>query len=275
MNTLPKLIATDLDHTLLDPEGFVSERTRNALDAARSAGIHVVPVTARQPVGLRQIAENAGFTEWALCSNGAFGIHLETSELLFTNETPPHTLELITTRLNERIPGLKYASVYDGGEGFVAEEGYAHLAAFIDHKRDPRHMGGAPLEAVIEHPSLKLVVRHPEIAPHDIAHELSGLGLPGFEVTLSGAPFVEIMAENVTKASGLEELCGHLGVAQSEVIAFGDARNDIEMIEWAGHGVAVANALESVMQVADEVTASNADDGVALVIERVLAQHHR
>lgn len=270
MTALPQLIATDLDHTLLDADGQVSPRTKRALDNARDAGITVVPVTARQPVGLRQIAEQAGFTEWALCSNGAFGIHMSTSEILFTNETPPTTLELITTELNARIPGLKYASVYDGGEGFAAEEGYAHLAAFIDHKRDPRHMGGAPLADVIEHPSLKLVVRHPHIEPHDIAAELTGLRLEGFEVTLSGAPFVEIMAENVTKASGLEQLCGFLNVEQSRVVAFGDARNDIEMISWAGHGVAVANANDEVLRVADEVAHSNADDGVARVIERLL-----
>ena len=88
-----RLIATDLDGTLLDGavvdgSGTVTARTRQALDAARAAGIHTVPVTARQPIGLRPIAEQAGFTEWALCGNGAYGVHLTTGEQLFAEELP-------------------------------------------------------------------------------------------------------------------------------------------------------------------------------------------
>ena len=78
-----RLIATDLDGTLLGDDGAVSPRTRAALDAARDAGIATIPVTARQPIGLRPIAAQAGFTDWALCGNGAYGVHLTTGEHLF------------------------------------------------------------------------------------------------------------------------------------------------------------------------------------------------
>lgn len=265
-----RLIATDLDGTLLNSDAQVSPRTRAALDAARAAGIPVVPVTARQPLGLRAIAAGTGFDEWALCSNGSLGVHLTTRELLFADELAPETLRTVAEALTASVPDLVFASVRDGGEGFVAQHGYAAVAHFNDHKRDPQTMGGVPLEQVLDAPTLKLVIRHSEIAPRALYDLLSASGLTGFGATLSGAPFLEVMAEGVSKATGLAQLCAHLGIDPSEVVAFGDALNDVEMLHWAGRSVAVANAEQAAKDAADEVTESNDDDGVALVIERIV-----
>ncbi len=266
-----RLIASDLDGTLLGDDFTVSPRTRRALDAARSAGIEVVPVTARQPIGVRAIAAQAGFTSWSLCGNGAFAVHLATNEVLFPRTVDVETQRTLVTALRPLIPGLLHVSVRDGGETFLAEEEYADIAAEHDHKRAPSTMGALPLSRVIDGPSLKLVIRHPTIPPREILAAIDSLGLSGFEATVSGAPFVEIMAEGVTKATGLATLCAHLGIAQEEVIAFGDALNDVEMLRWAGRGVAMGNAEDAVIAAADEVTATNAEDGVAQVVERVLA----
>jgi Cof subfamily protein (haloacid dehalogenase superfamily) len=265
-----RLIATDLDGTLLDPSSAVTPRTRAALDAARSRGIHVVPVTARQPIGLRAIAADAAFDGWALCSNGAYAIHLTEGRMLFAEELPAETIRALAEALRASIPGLLFASVREGGETFVAQHGYAEIADLSDHKRDPKTMGGVPLEQVLAAPSLKFVIRHPELAPSALFETLKDLGLTGFEATLSGAPFVEVMAEGVTKATGLARLCTHLGIDRTEVVAFGDALNDVEMLRWAGRGVAMADAESVVQDAADETTASNAEDGVAQVIERLL-----
>ncbi|WP_242521943.1 Cof-type HAD-IIB family hydrolase [Microbacterium esteraromaticum] len=269
--TMPRLIATDLDGTLLDSDSSVSARTRRALDAARDRGIHVVPVTARQPIGLRALAGDAGFEEWALCGNGAFGVHLTTGRMLFAEELPSETIRTLADALRETIPDLLFASVREGGESFIAQHGYAEVAALSDHKRDPRTMGGVDLDQVLAAPSLKLVIRHPELAPSALFEALTALGMTGFEATLSGAPFVEVMAQGVTKATGLARLCAHLGVQQHDVLAFGDALNDLEMLRWAGHGVAVANAVDVVRAAADEVSVTNDEHGVATVIERMLA----
>lgn len=265
-----QLIATDLDGTLLDSSARVSQRTRRALDAARARGIRVVPVTARQPIGLRTLAADAGFDDWALCGNGAFAVHLTDERMLFAEELPADTIRALAAALQQSISGLLFASVREGGEGFVAQHGYAEVAQLSDHKRDPRTMGGVPIDEVLSAPSLKLVIRHPEIAPSVLFDALRALGLTGFEATLSGAPFVEVMAEGVTKATGLARLCAHLGVPREDVIAFGDALNDVEMLRWAGHGVAMAGAAPAAIDAADEVSASNDADGVALVIERML-----
>ena len=90
-------------------------------------------------------------------------------------------------------------------------------------------------------------------------------------LTHSGAPFLEVMAAGVDKAWGVARLCERLGIDREDVVAFGDAPNDVEMLAWAGHGVAVANAVPEAREAADEVTASDEDDGVALVLERLLA----
>lgn len=271
MTQLPTLIATDLDLTLLDASGQVTPRTRAALDAARAAGIMVVPVTARQPVGLASIARQAGFESWAVCANGAFGVHLTTGEMLFAEEIPVATLESLAAGVSEVIPGVRFASVQDAGARFVAQHGYAELAHFEDHKRDPATMGGVHLTEMVAEPSLKLIVRHPELPLPELYARVNALGLTGFETTLSGAPFVEVSAEGITKASGLAALCEHLGIDQGSVIAFGDGLNDLEMLAWAGRGFAMANASEEVRAAADEVAESHADDGVARVIERLLA----
>ncbi|MDT0158008.1 HAD family hydrolase [Microbacterium sp. ARD32] len=266
-----KLIATDLDGTLLGVDGVVSTRTRAALDAARDAGIATIPVTARQPIGLRPIAAQAGFSDWALCGNGAYGVHLTTGEHLFAEEIPPAVQQELAAALNEVLPGLVFASVRDAGELFVAQEGYADLAHVSDHKRAPETMGGVPLADVLTAPSLKLVIRHPSVPIPDVFAALQSLGLTGFAATLSGAPFVEVMAQGVNKATGVAQVCTRLGIERSEVLAFGDALNDLELLQWAGHGVAVGNAMDVVREEADEVAPSNLQDGVAQVIERMLA----
>lgn len=272
----PRLIATDLDRTLLTSDGGVSPRTREALDAATAAGIHVVPATARNPVGLRHLQPVLGFDRWALCSNGAFGVHLTTRELLFADEVPADVITRLVTVLDREIPGVRYAAVRDAGERFIAQEGYADLATFSDHKRDPSAMHGETLATVTGSSALKLVFRHETITSPDLFRRTrdlvtsGALDGTGFEMTLSGAPFVEVMAAGVSKASGLAQLCARLGVDRSEVLAFGDGLNDREMLAWAGHGVAVDNAEPTVKDVSDELTTSNDDDGVARVIEDLL-----
>ncbi|WP_309570664.1 HAD family hydrolase [Deinococcus sp.] len=267
----PRLIATDLDGTLLRSDLSVSARTRAALDAARAAGIHVVPVTARQPRGVGVIAEQAGFTDWALCGNGAHGLHLGTGKTLFAAHVAADVQRGLALALAERVPGTLFVSVREGGEVFVAQDGYAEIAHVQDHKREPADMGAHPLDDVLEQPSLKFIVRHPELTPRELLPHVHALNLSGFAVTHSGAPFLEVLAEGVSKAWGLERLCAHLGVQRSEVLAFGDAPNDAEMLAWAGRGVAVSTADAEARDAADEFTSSNDEDGVAAVIEALLA----
>ena len=117
----------------------------------------------------------------------------------------------------------------------------------------------------------KLLVRHPAMDFAEVAERARRAVGEDAVVTWAGLRLVEISAAGVTKAFALERLCRRLGVAPAEVVAVGDMPNDLAMLAWAGTGVAVANATREVLDAADEVTAANTDDGVALLLERILA----
>ncbi|MDQ6601158.1 MAG: HAD hydrolase family protein, partial [Chloroflexota bacterium] len=120
----------------------------------------------------------------------------------------------------------------------------------------------------------KLIVRHPELPLDDLLRISRVVAGEMAAVTHSGAPFVEISAAGITKASALAGLCDRLGIAPSQVIAFGDMPNDLPMLAWAGRSVAVANAHPDVLAVVDEVTTANEEDGVAVVLERLIEGIH-
>jgi hydroxymethylpyrimidine pyrophosphatase-like HAD family hydrolase len=118
----------------------------------------------------------------------------------------------------------------------------------------------------------KLLARVPETDLHDVLDVARGLCGTEAEVTLAGSTFVEVMARGVSKRAALAELVGERGLHVDHVVAFGDQLADAEMLRWAGHGVAVRNATSFALEAADEVTASNDDDGVALVLERIVRE---
>jgi hydroxymethylpyrimidine pyrophosphatase-like HAD family hydrolase len=116
----------------------------------------------------------------------------------------------------------------------------------------------------------KLLVRHPELGAGELFARVIELASDQAVATYSGTSLVEISAAGVTKAYALDWVCRRLGIPAGAVMAFGDMPNDLPMLAWAGHAVAVANAQPEVRREADEVTASNLDDGVALVLERLV-----
>ena len=117
-----------------------------------------------------------------------------------------------------------------------------------DHSR-PGDLPEFPLTEVLSVPSVKLVVRDPAVAPEELLATALELDLPGVAPSTSGAPFLEVASAGVDKGTGLVRIAGALGVRADEVIAFGDNLNDLEMLAWAGHGVAMGNALPEVIAV--------------------------
>lgn len=263
-----RVVATDLDNTLLRPDKTVGPRTGAALAAAREAGLQVVPVTARQRSGVAAVLP---WQDWAVCSNGAFVVHMGTGQRLFEQSMEVSAQYLTVQRLAEAVPGIMFCAVRDGGEGFYAEPAYAEVSEWGDHNRDPRDMVLTDRDGLAAVPNLKLVARHATKQPRELLAVFESLGLAGVQATSSGAPFVEIAAAGTGKARGLSELCAHLGVDVTQVIAVGDGLNDNDMIAWAGLGIAVANAQPETLLVADEIAPAAADDGVAMVVEMVLA----
>ncbi|MFT4110644.1 HAD family hydrolase [Propionicimonas sp.] len=264
-----RLVATDLDGTLLIDHRTVSPRSVAAIGAAAAAGVPVVVATGRQVPQVPALIQPAD-VRYVVGSNGSIAGDLRTGEVLFEDLLPVPTLSTLSDFLGRAAPGVRFSAVRDHGAGHAAEPGYLDLLA--PRERDGQWtLDAAPLSDVLAEPTLKLTARHPRLSADDLLRLLAGSGLTGFHATTSGAPFLEIGNAGVTKASGVARLCGLLGVDRTEVAAFGDAKNDIELLAWAGLGVAMGNAVPEALAVADWQTASNDEDGVARGIELILS----
>jgi Cof subfamily protein (haloacid dehalogenase superfamily) len=259
-----RLVASDLDGTLLRPDETVSERTRAALAAVRHAGIALVLVTGRPPRGLRRIAAAIGVGGVAICANGAVLYDLDAGAVLDQRPLAAAAATRLIAALRAAIPGALFAVELEAG--FRREAGW-----------DPSEFnaGGQVVAVGAElatAPVAKLLVRHPDLTSPELARLATKAAGHDAVVTWSGDRLVELSAAGVTKATALQRLCQRLGIPREQVIAFGDMPNDLAMLAWAGHSVAVANARPEVREAADEVTASNLEDGVAVVLERILAE---
>ncbi|MFY9805988.1 MAG: HAD family hydrolase [Pseudonocardiaceae bacterium] len=269
----PRLVATDVDGTLLDPTDQVSERTRAAVHRVVAAGVPFVLVTGRPPRWIPPIVEQLGHAGYAVCANGAVLYNAATDLVTYAVTLDPMQLRDAAAVIATALPGAKLAvelpaarAARNGVDQFLAEPGYTHPWPGGDSAEAPRDL-------LLGRPAIKLLVRQ-ENASSDLmagaVRELldapSGAGL---DVTYStGYGLIELSAPGVTKGTGLARLAGELGVAPADVLALGDMPNDLSMLHWAGHGVAMANAHPAVLEVADEITAGNSEDGLAIVLER-------
>jgi Cof subfamily protein (haloacid dehalogenase superfamily) len=264
--TAARLAAIDLDGTLLRSDATISDRSRTALAAARAAGIAVVLVTARSPRSVRVIARDAGLDGLAICANGATLYDLDSETIVRHTTLDAAIVHRIVRGLRARIPGIAF--------GWELELRFGSEPAY-EAQRDaawwPRPDDAYPACDVLEwhEPMTKLLARLPGVDLDDVLDHARTLGADEASVTLTGDAFVEVMAAGVAKEAALAALAADRGIAPGEVVAFGDQLTDAGMLAWAGLGVAVANAHPSALQAADEVTASNDEDGVALVLERL------
>jgi len=249
-----RLAAIDLDGTLLRSDGTISARTRSALGTT-----DVVLVSARGGMGVLEIARTLEISGTAICANGAYVVDIETGATVRQRLLETETAIELVQALRERLPGILFA---------VEHHDFAHEPGFSAWNWTPP--AGTRVADVVEllaDPATKLILRHPgheTEAIQDLARELIGERLT---VVASGTEAVEVTAAGVNKATAVAEL----GVPPEHVVAFGDYPNDIPMLQWAGLGVAMGNAHPDVIAIADEVTATNDEDGVALVLERLTA----
>ncbi len=260
-----RLIATDLDGTLLRSDHVVSERTAAALrDAARAGAAHIV-VTGRPASRCRDILAGFGYQGLAVCAEGA-QVFDAGGQRILTSITLDRALAAVALAKIEQETGpLAIGFVRDGLDGdFLVEPGFRlgrAQSVTVTHDRD--ELAAEPL--------CKVFIQHPELADDDLAAIAAAAVGDLVGVVVSGKRLVELHPYGVTKATGLTLAARRLGVAGASTIAFGDMPNDLPMFRWAGHGVAMANAHEELKAVAHEVTASNDEDGIALVLERLLA----
>ncbi len=261
-----RLLATDLDGTLLGRDGQVSDRNADALQAARDAGWYVVLATGRPPFMVDMLMPQLGHAvTHGVMANGSVVATLPDQHVLRSVRFEIGLATGVVERLRTIDARYRFALATDAG--------FAHEAGFAE--RMPAPTPTSPTLDVLEAAkgaaeAVKLMVFHDSYGAHDLLALLPTILGHDVSVTHMGADCVEVGVAGIDKATGLAFLCGQLGVDAADVVAFGDEFNDHEMLQWAGHAVAMANAHPATKDLADEVTLSNLDDGVAVVIERLL-----
>ncbi|WP_316773629.1 HAD family hydrolase [Streptomyces sasae] len=258
------LIATDLDGTLLRGDDTLSERSLAALARAGRAGARHLVVTGRPAPRVRPLLDDLGCTGLAVCGQGAQVYDAGADRLLWSVTLDRELAETALGKIEAEV-GQVYAAVdQDGVDGLtLIEPGYLMphptLPALRVDRRDD--LWCAPIS--------KVLLRHHTLSDDELATTARSVVGSLATVTMSGPGTVELQPCGVTKATGLALAADHLGLSPRQALAFGDMPNDIPMFDWASYGVAMANAHPELKAVADEITLSNEDDGIAVVLERL------
>ncbi|MCM2578556.1 HAD family hydrolase [Streptomyces meridianus] len=265
------LIATDLDGTLLRSDDTVSQRSRDALAAATAAGAAHLVVTGRPASRTRHVLDALGYQGLAVCGQGAQVYHAGEHRLLTSVTLDRQVAQLAVAKLEAEVGRVALGAAVDGLDGeILCEPGYTFAGRI-----PPTAVPGR--DAIWQAPLGKLYLQHPELGDDELTAAAQRVAGDLVGVTMAGETIVEMLPLGLSKATGLSLAARRLGVPAARTIAFGDMPNDLPMFGWAARGVAMANAHDDLKAVADEVTASNDEDGIAVVLERLLdgAAHGR
>lgn len=258
----PRVVATDLDGTLLRTDGSLSTRSRQALALAERSGATVIFVSGRPPRWIDELADAIGSHGLAVCANGALVYDVANREVVEQQDLSGEVALQVARALRSAIPGVVFA-----------------VERRLEFGREPAYEPSWPLpagavegrvEELLMEPVAKLLVRHDELDPDEFkARAAEVVGKLAEATHSSPSALLEISATGVSKATTLARVCAERGFVAEDVVAFGDMPNDVPMLSWAGTSYAVANAHPDAVAVADHRCGSNDDDGVARVLERL------
>jgi Cof subfamily protein (haloacid dehalogenase superfamily) len=266
----PRLVALDIDGTLLrwvDGVGTtqmqVTAPVYAAVHRAVAAGAHVVLASGRSPYGMTRVADlldlhpGAGEPLWVVASNGA--VVFRYPPLTVVHEETFDAAPAVAAILAQR-PGALVA-VEERGIGYRVNkpfpEGELQGESTI-----------ADVSDLVGDPVSRVIIRDPEATADDFVSLAARLGLHGTDYVVGWTAWLDLAPVGVSKASGVERVAAELGVVQADVLAIGDGRNDIDLLRWAGRGVAMGQAIDVVREAADAVTAPVDEDGAAVELSR-------
>ncbi|WP_100415100.1 HAD family hydrolase [Mumia flava] len=257
---VPKLLALDVDGTIVDYDNRMTDVVREAVRGAADAGIHCVISTGRAVPGVMDAVEKLGFSDGlAVASNGSVVFSYEPVELLHTVtfDAGPAVRALL-----EAVPDAAVA-VEEIGVGYRMNKPFptGELSGTMVRQS---------IEELVAEPVTRVIVRSPDSSAEEFAELAHGLGLEGTNYYVGYTAWLDLAPDGVSKAAGLEKICERLGIDRADVLALGDGSNDVEMLAWAGRGVAMGDAPLHVQSAADDVTETVENDGVAVEIARYL-----
>ena len=259
------LVALDVDGTLVDHDGHMSPGVREAARAAADAGHHLVVATGRSYGAALPILQLLGLTEgYCVCSNGAVTLRLDPSL--------PDGYEVVDrvvfdpkpalAALRQKLPTAKFA-LEDSQGRFLSTERFQDASFGAEAL-------AVGFDELLDAEAVRVVVFSTDSTAEEFGSAVKSIGLHGVTYSVGWTAWLDIAAAGVTKASALEQVRGHLNVDPALTVALGDGRNDIEMLSWAGRGVAMGQAPEEVLAVVSEVTGTVYEDGAASVLGSLL-----
>jgi HAD superfamily hydrolase (TIGR01484 family) len=266
----PRIVALDIDGTLLKwIEGAgatheeISPAVYDAVHRALDAGAHVVLASGRSPHGMTGVADlldlhgQDGERLWIVASNGAVITRYPPFEVVHeeTFDAGPAVHAIL-----ERHPTVLVA-VEERGVGYRVSSHFPEGELSGD-------MIVTDVADLVAGPVSRVIIRDPDSTADEFVALAADLGLHGTSYVVGWTAWLDLAPVGVTKASGLDHVARELGLTAADVLAIGDGRNDIEMLEWAGRGVAMGQAIQPVIDIADDVTGSVYDDGAATEIDK-------
>ncbi|MFF8961426.1 HAD family hydrolase [Streptomyces globisporus] len=258
------LVATDLDGTLLRPDGTVSARSRAALGLAAASGARHLIVTGRPVPGIRALLADLAYTGLVVCGQGTQLYDADAGRLLRSVALDREAADTALGKIEAEVGSVFAAVDQDGVDGVtLIEAGYR-----MPNPTLPAQRVGSR-EALWERPVIKVLVRHPELGDDELTAVARGAVGDLATVTLAGPGTVELAPRGVDKGTGLAAAAELLGIGAERTVAFGDMPNDLPLFAGSGFRVAMGNAHPELRAAADEVTLSNAEDGVAVALERL------
>ena len=266
MSKRPKLIATDLDGTIVHHDGTISQRTIDAFSRAQSMGVHVYFVTGRPPRWMNEIRDTFGFGE-AICGNGAMLYDLKSG--LVTEEwmIPKEEQIEIAQRMRITIPPISFA---------VESHDYYHREKSYIPRWDVGldNIGVERIEDAIKGPAFKMLARcSGGEFTSDQMLEVALRELDGLVTVTHSNPhesLLEISALGISKGQTLAKVAGRLSINASDCVSFGDNPNDFSMLSWCGRSYVMADGHPDGIKYASGVARPNTEDGVAIIIEELL-----
>ena len=263
MPTIPLLVATDLDGTIVRSDGTISARTVAAFARVEQAGAHFVLVTGRPPRVMPPIAAAFGKRGTAICANGALTYDMAAGTVVAAHLIAPDVLVAAARALRAAIPGIGIAVEYPDGH---AADGIYQSVRWDVNASLPRPSD----DVLFGRPAAKLLGRHMDWTPDELLAKAAPVldGLVNVSHS-NGLSLIEAVADGVSKATAVAELAASYGIGPESVVAFGDMPNDLPLLSWAGTSCAVAGGHPEVLATATHVIGGNDDDGVADYLEKL------
>ena len=257
----PWLVALDIDGTLMREDGVISPEVIAEVQRVRDAGHEVMLATGRSVSMTLPVLERFQLTpRYVVCSNGAITLGRDEDALTGYSRVAVDSFDPsgVLATIRESLSDASYA-VED-------EEGFFRYTGFFPDSALGAQSEKVPFERLADYPATRVVVISPEHEIEDFLSIVEKMGLHKVTYNVGWTAWLDIAPDGVNKATALERVRGWLDIPRSRVIAVGDGRNDIDMLTWAsegGRGVAMGQAPDEVLAVANEVTLSDLDDGVA------------